>query len=120
MKPVLKPCPFCESDDLSVHLDDGFSYYVWCGNCGSQTDNDHLTEKEAIKAWNTRPAEDELKAEVERLKEELDARKSVTKIAYSDIKWLCEEVEKWKKMFYDLDDKYAKVLIEISRKRGER
>lgn len=71
-KELLK-CPFCGSDDLSVHLDDGFSYYVWCGNCGSLTDNDHLTEKEVIEAWNTRPAEDALKAEIERLKEALES-----------------------------------------------
>lgn len=72
----LKPCPFCKSDDLSVHFDDGFSYYVWCGNCGSQTDNNHLTKKEAIKAWNTRPTEDALYNQMAELYYEMNAMRA--------------------------------------------
>lgn len=119
----LKPCPFCGKTDKlekEMFLDlVGWLYRVKCNRCPN-TEPIMGSMEDAVKLWNTRPVEDALKAEVERLKEELDAQKSVSKIAYSDIKWLCEEVEKWKKMFYNLDDKHAKVLIEIRRKRGER
>ena len=107
MSENLNPCPFCGGEDLSVHFDDGFSCYVWCGDCGSKTDNRHPTKKEAIKAWNTRPAEDALKAEVERLKNELGIQKNLTGQMCFENKRAYNEVEEWKKMFYDLCDKQA-------------
>lgn len=90
----LKPCPFCGGDARLVKRDG--ATLVYCTKCERGTG---LCRGDAAATmWNHRPAEDALKAEVERLKAELDAQKSVLKIAYSDIKRLCEEVEKWKKI----------------------
>lgn len=119
MSEKLKPCPKCGSD--AVKLDyrwDSITlskhYFVCCVNCDTYFYGNY-SEDSTIARWNIRPAEDALKAEVEKLKVELAARESALKIAHNDIKWLYEGVEKWKKMFYDLDDKYAKVLTEIRR-----
>lgn len=48
---------------------------------------------------------DILKAENERLKADLDAQKIVSKMAYHDIKRLCEELDMYKKMYFDLSGK---------------
>lgn len=33
---MLKPCPFCGSENVEVHEDDkGFASYVWCFECGA-------------------------------------------------------------------------------------
>ena len=51
---TLKPCPFCKGNDISVY---GASvYWAECGDCFCEGPV-CKTEKEAIKAWNTR-AED--------------------------------------------------------------
>lgn len=113
MSEELKPCPMCGAKPVSkdkhhlaiCHEPHCFFAHPLHNANFNIISSDSVAEQ--IKAWNTRPAEDDLKAEIEGLKADLDAQKSVSKIAYSDIKWLCEEVEKWKKMFYDLDDKYA-------------
>lgn len=55
------------------------------------------------------PAEDALKAEVERLKNELGIQKNLTRQACFEANRAYEEVAKWKEMFYDLFDKQAKV-----------
>lgn len=56
----LKPCPFCGNKNIVVldaHSGNQVFYYVYCGllnnGCGVQTLS-FLSEKEAIKAWNTR------------------------------------------------------------------
>jgi Lar family restriction alleviation protein len=72
MSEELKPCPFCGGDASLIvktffGLPEEDVYTVACNDCKSQScySDDH---KETIKIWNTRPAEDALKAEVERLK----------------------------------------------------
>lgn len=78
----LKPCPFCGCKCISLFVNekknsrvpwdswravcgDGGAYLHQTG-CGTYV---HVTSKEqAIIAWNTRPAEDKLTAEVERLR----------------------------------------------------
>ena len=59
----LKPCPFCGGtayiDKHSFYNEQtkGFTdhnYGVFCGNCGAQTAQYYLTEKQAKGAWNTR------------------------------------------------------------------
>lgn len=75
MKSELKPCMKCGSD--AVKLDYRWdsitlskSYFVYCVNCNTYFYGNYA-EDSTITKWNTRPAEDALKAEVERLKEAL-------------------------------------------------
>ena len=76
-QPTLKllPCPFCGSDELTMHR--GIHLYddheIICNKCSASGGNfdEHQYEEweknklEAITAWNTRPIEDELRAELE-------------------------------------------------------
>ena len=62
----LKPCPFCKSraEHYSFNYRKHTVRCVYClADCG-----EHDTPERAAFVWNTRPAEDALKAEVERLK----------------------------------------------------
>ena len=74
MSNELKPCPFCRALEPQkiMFCDDlyGWIYRVQCVNCKAMVESLADMEK-AIQQWNTRPAEDALKAEVERLKEAL-------------------------------------------------
>lgn len=50
----LKPCPFCGGDAI---LCENFDYaYVYCKDCGCQTDESRATANEAVDDWNTRAA----------------------------------------------------------------
>lgn len=106
----LKPCPFCgEIPNVNVIYPSSRLTFirkpinlVGCRHCGID-----ISYNPAF--WNTRPAEDALKAEVERLKVDLDARNSALKIAFHDIKRAGEEIDKWQKMFYDLIYKQSSV-----------
>lgn len=63
----LKPCALCESD--KAHVDEAWSgWFVECDGCQMQAGG-VSTKQHAITAWNTRPREAELEAEVERLRE---------------------------------------------------
>lgn len=55
----LKPCPFCGSEDVRFPESIGEPPYNACRLCGSMA---------LIAKWNSRPIEDALRAEVERLK----------------------------------------------------
>lgn len=75
----LKPCQFCESNDIDI-LTYEEEYHTRkvaecmdCGARGSVCDS----KEEAIEAWNTRPAEDALKAEIERLKAALNEIRTI-------------------------------------------
>ena len=67
-KITLKPCPFC--GEKLVHDSEYYSGPVWkrlneayrveCPKCYAQT-TEYQTAEEAIKAWNSRPIEDELR-----------------------------------------------------------
>lgn len=78
MSEELKPCPFCgctkineyaESVDVGDEYANIFNYIVECPDC--QCSRGDSRTSDVIKRWNTRPAEDALKAEVERLKNKL-------------------------------------------------
>ena len=66
MSEKLKPCPFCQNKNIAIGSDGNGGQYIDCGrkhivhfiNC---------TKEEAINLWNTRPEEDQLKAENEAL-----------------------------------------------------
>ena len=71
MSEELKPCPFCKclDPDKIMLCDDlyGWIFRVKCINCGAEVSSlDNM--EQAIHRWNTSPAEDALKEEVERLK----------------------------------------------------
>lgn len=98
MSEELRECPFCKgaAEHYSYNYDDCRTHTVRCFYCLTDC-GEHKTPERAAFVWNNRPAEEALKAEVERLKAELDAQKSVSKIAYHDIKRLCEELDMYKK-----------------------
>lgn len=70
----LKPCPFCGEIPELIYLDN-YGYCYYCGDTHIGTHycevGNNKTEAKAAKVWNTRPAEDALTAEVERLKNKL-------------------------------------------------
>ena len=73
----LKNCPFCGADGVEVWTPaksaENYSntYDIWCGNCDEEFTFDVPDKKTLIRCWNTRPTEDKLKAEIERLKTEI-------------------------------------------------
>ena len=80
MSEELKPCPFCRALEPQkiMFCDDlyGWIYRVQCVNCKAMVESLADMEK-AIQQWNTRPAEEALKAEVERLKDRLERFRNV-------------------------------------------
>ena len=67
----LKACPFCgNADALTVEVtENGQWWFVLCNNADCMTEACYdLGYSGAIEKWNTRPIEDELGAEIERLK----------------------------------------------------
>ena len=65
--PKVKDCPFCHSDDIVVENVHG--EYVWvCQNedCIATGPYDEYEDR-ATEKWNTRPIEDELREEIEKL-----------------------------------------------------
>ena len=61
---ALKPCPFCDGDRIRwENWDHPVGYYVCECMAMGPTSKDQDTKK-----WNTRPAEDELRAELEESK----------------------------------------------------
>lgn len=59
----LRRCPFCGSSgtaDTDIHTDVCGEFEVICEQCG--------TAATTVEFWNARPIEDDLRAEVERLK----------------------------------------------------
>lgn len=71
MSEELKPCPFCGENVWTIYAGCGEDHSVVCENCEAESPIAKSAE-DAVKEWNTRPAEDALKAEVERLRAELE------------------------------------------------
>lgn len=74
----LKPCPKCGSCKVALDyrwdsLNIAKTYFVYCHNCNICF-NGNYTEDSTVAKWNHRPAEDALKAEVERLKKQVADR----------------------------------------------
>lgn len=62
----LKPCPFCGHNEyLETQYENG-DHWVYCDYCGA-TGSVHVGDNSEFDLWNTRPIEDALRAEVERL-----------------------------------------------------
>jgi len=91
----LKPCPFCpDGGDLQlVTFTGGADDVIYYRACGTILKH---------KIWNTRPIEDELRAEIERLKvriEELEAAGTILRDCFSLHKpnWLIDKdaIKEW-------------------------
>ena len=67
MTSELKPCWHCPAEKSDVHLLTGAlnRWRVKCEGCGNETIT-YPTRAEAVAAWNSRPGEDALRAEVEK------------------------------------------------------
>lgn len=96
MSEDLRPCPFlirmCSMEGEII----GYKCKGECANCPAY-----------------RPAEDALTAEVERLKADLGIQKNLTSMACFEAQRAYDETEKWKKMFYNLVEKQAKVSTNV-------
>lgn len=107
----LKNCPFC-GNLLEIVRKNG-SKYVRCisGVCIFETARHgyHISDDELIKRCNRRPAEDAKNKEIERLNNELGIQKNLTRQACFEANRAYDEMEKLKKMFYDLIDKQSSV-----------
>ena len=71
MTEILKRCPFCGSE--SEFNSDEFGEGVCCKSCGATIHNQVYVEegkKVASTEWNTRPIEDKLHEEIEKLEME--------------------------------------------------
>jgi hypothetical protein len=108
----LKPCPWCKKDVSIISVED--STYYWCITCEDCDFSWFVlgTRKEVIEKWNTRPAEDAKDKEIEKLKNDLGIQKNLTRQACFKSNRAYQEVEKWKKMFYDLFDKQSNVATD--------
>ena len=66
---TLKPCPWCNSKAVLWKADNHEEWFIGCGGECSVNPGRHFdTREDAITAWNTRPREAELEAEMGRLR----------------------------------------------------
>ena len=108
----LKNCPFCGADGVEVWTPaksaENYSntYDIWCGNCDEEFTFDVPDKKTLIRCWNTRPIEDKLKAEIERLKAEIrEWRRHAQSLKYSKL-YECGKItskKETRKRFEELD-----------------
>ena len=98
MSEELRPCPFCGEEPVQS------GNFVACGNENCPTCDNYWTDPQilTIEQWNTRPIEDELRAEIERLKvriEELEAAGTILRDCFSLHKpnWLIDKdaIKEW-------------------------
>lgn len=86
----LKPCPFCGTNPCYEQIED--CGYVNCSNQNCISNVYCLSEKQ----WNTRPIEDELRAEIARLKEDNEKWRQLLKTQTSIFRDLTDKIEKLK------------------------
>ena len=83
----LKACPFCGSTDLATESFGERRHCVVCEKCECSTGY-MLDDDEAIEAWNTRPLEDALRAELEFAKNDLATRLTELAAAQAEVERL--------------------------------
>ncbi|NIR30241.1 MAG: hypothetical protein GWN84_13210, partial [Gammaproteobacteria bacterium] len=69
MSEELRPCPFCGGPGEHREVDEG-DHRIVCEDCGAMCET-MGDASGAARAWQGRPVEDELRVEVERLREAL-------------------------------------------------
>lgn len=86
MSEELKPCPFCGANDPYHEIsEDEIHVWVACGNCFATSSRIHTKHNTAPDfAWNTRPIEDALRAE-------LDAWKAAHKRLFDEMTVVIKE-----------------------------
>lgn len=90
----LKPCPFCNVDveparhhETERHIITGDAWvtnFVACVECGSRSGGS-IRPEHADEEWNTRPIEDELRAERDTLRAERDALREALAELVADV-----------------------------------
>lgn len=89
-----RPCPFCGGDEFTISsCDNGLDYAKQCLTCYA-TGPFRKTKKDADKDYSSRPIEDQLRAEVERLKRETDVNERAMDSLIEDAQKLRAENEK--------------------------
>ena len=91
MSNELKPCPFCGSGEIEV-CDWEEHTLIGCLDCDYAIKCRDCDEDEAIRYWNTRPAEDAKNREIEQLKAEVTRYRR----ALHNLKEDCQKRLHWK------------------------
>lgn len=81
------PCPYCGKDNTTLQTTVSVRHRL-CKSCGARGPIFYKEEKADYPSWNTRPIEDALRAENERLKSKLD--KALDKIFQIQEDWESE------------------------------
>ena len=131
MSEILKPCPFCGGEAFYIEIMGNYEkpHEIYCSKCdGAITEG--RSEKQVVTNWNTRPIEDELQAENERLKEKLQHEKTRSQLNLEaeerrmlNITYYCAEIDRlnariavleaerrWIPVSERLPDAYEKVI----------
>ena len=66
MSEELKPCHQCASDNIDV-IDDDYETLILCVDCGYYLSAEAVGIEKTKKSWNTRPVEEALRVEIDRL-----------------------------------------------------
>lgn len=90
LEEILKPCPFCGSDKLTINGDDFGDFAVICdfmdfdtkteGGCGATTGYYYKSEEKAVEAWNTRASA----LNASRRQSEIDLQDEVENLRYEN------------------------------------
>lgn len=136
----IKPCPnlLCDNKDIGLielvkeHSNNEDIYYYQCVVCGCVHPKEYPTKKEAIAAWNTRPIEDSLRAEIAELKQEIErymknkhlsctncnSKRAIKMDDYIEVKKLARFIKRKldeQVLFGDYDNGYEDALLMIRR-----
>ena len=124
MSDELKPCPKCKSTDLTYEIwpDNSFvPLRVMCKTCQYSPDWWEDTREDAARYWNTRPLEDELRAEAasgERWADEYHKQAQALQAQVDKLKEVVEMVvaygEIWKAKGFILPSEFEFVLFDAA------